>query len=78
MSNAWGDSIRRRGAAVLAALVRSQGPAAASTALYRNQLIEPLPAQAAAPPRLKLRRQRRQFLQPVPVLFCPLLPPGRP
>jgi hypothetical protein len=78
MSSEWRDLTRRRVGAMLAALVRSQGPAAASTALYRNQLIEPLPAPAAAPPRLKLRRQRRQFLQPVPVLFCPLLPPGRP
>jgi hypothetical protein len=77
MSIAWRDLIRRRGTAVLAALVRSQGPAAASTALYRNQLIEPLPASAVSPPRLRLRRRHRQFLQPVPVLFCPLLPPGR-
>ena len=58
--------------AALAALLRSQSLAAASTALYRNQQI------AALPPRAVARRARRKALSPhriVPVAPpCPLLP----
>ena len=59
--------------AVLAALVRTQSLAAAGTALYRNQLVQPLPPIAHKPARRDSGKAQRHFAIP-PVPFCPLLP----
>ena len=59
--------------ALLAALVRTQALAAASTALYRNQQVQPLPPRAHKPARRDTGKTQRHFAMP-PVPFCPLLP----
>jgi len=59
--------------AVLAALARSLAPAAASTALYRNQQIAALPSRRTVPPRA--RRERPSVYAGFPVApLCLLLP----
>ena len=60
--------------AVLAALARSLAPAAASTALYRNQQIPTLPSRGESSPRAG-SRHRDALRAGFPVApLCPLLP----
>jgi hypothetical protein len=64
--------ISSRLGAAFAALVRSQALAAASTALYRNQQIKPLPKQAD----LARRDPGKPLCRAVsgPLQRCPMLP----
>jgi len=60
--------------AALATLARSLAPAAAGTALYRNQQIPALPSRGESSPRAR-RRRRHALRNGFPVApLCPLLP----
>jgi len=60
--------------AALATLARALAPAAAGTALYRNQQIPALPSRGESSPRAR-RRRRHALRNGFPVApLCPLLP----